>query len=85
MFVQPTDVFSASDVPPLMVHLLLVGCRESYAPETGRGRADLMVFLSRTLEGTQGMSSSKHAGFPTLRRSDPLCLSRGADQHIPVP
>ena len=60
------------------------GCRESHAPETGGGRADLLAVLRRTLEGTQGTSSSKHAGSPTLRRSELLCLLHGADQHIPV-
>lgn len=43
-----------------------------------QGSAELLLFL----EGTQGMSSSKHAGFPTLHRSE---LSQGADQLIPVP
>lgn len=57
------------DGPPLAG-----GCRESNALETGGGRADLLAFLRRTLEGTQGRGSSKHTGFPTLCRSELLCL-----------
>lgn len=83
MLVQSMDVFSVSDAS-FNGTSVAGGCRETYALERDEGRANLLVFLRRKLKEIQDVSSSTHAGFSTLRRSDPLCLLHGADQHIPI-